>query len=29
VWPTLLFYLLVDAMLGASAALSKSILPAS
>jgi membrane protease YdiL (CAAX protease family) len=27
VWPTLLFYLLVDAMLGASAALSKSILP--
>jgi membrane protease YdiL (CAAX protease family) len=27
VWPTMLFYLLVDAMLGASAALTKSILP--
>lgn len=27
VWPTMLFYLLVDVMLGASAALTKSILP--
>ena len=27
VWPTVLFYLLVDAMLGTSAALTKSILP--
>lgn len=27
VWPTLLFYFLVDAMLGTSAALTKSILP--
>lgn len=27
VWPTMLFYLLVDVMLGASAAITKSILP--
>ena len=27
VWPTILFYLAVDVMLGASAALTKSILP--
>jgi len=27
VWPTMLFYLVVDVMLGASAAITKSILP--